>query len=121
MTPIIEERVPVVVASILTPDEVCVRMVISFFESCAEGRLAPLHVKVKVPAGIEVDDRLTVNVLLANTDETGSFKPEGDVNLQMGVLGHVNEIKEINTLPFPEITDTVVKLIVTITLTAPLV
>jgi len=93
-------RVAVEVVSISASAPVVVLMTMLDLLAWAAGVVAPVHVKVTVPAARALAERVTVKVLAAKAEEAGSTVPAGAVNLQAGAAGQVKLVKP--TVIFPE-------------------
>jgi len=111
--------VPVTDLSISTDAAVCVRKLTSVLANCADGKVAPVQVRVIAPAAIELVPTVIVNIFDAKTDDAGSAVPAGAVNLHTGVAGHVKPVKVVRIFPDAGTEVAVVAVIVTVTPEAP--
>ncbi len=83
---VMDTRVPVVMVLMRTSSEVTVRMYKSVLASCEAGLVAPVQVKVTVPAATAVAEMVTVKRPFAYETEAGSEVLTGAVNLQAGLV-----------------------------------
>jgi len=93
-------RVPVLVVSILLLLLSWV-VITRLFKAlwAAEGRVAPVQVKVTVLTAIGLAERVIVKTSEAKAEEVGSVVPAGAVNLHTGVEGHKKPVNVVKILP----------------------